>query len=170
MITYSTIHGRRKGGAGGPRPPWNLKFDIFPSNVSKKGRFLNFEWVKSNSATFGSPWKNIFGYAWKNPFCPALGKILPTPMVLYHSKFFLKHSHEIFLNRCRRPDQLFVFLTGESPGRTQFHTGRKINLSVYEDFYFNATMSYKYYFIYLILTYTFLYLTRRVVFIDKRLQ
>jgi len=63
--------------------PWNLKFDIFLLNFWHKGRFSSFEWVTLNFATFGPPWKNIFGDVWTNSLLvPPLEKILPTPMSL----------------------------------------------------------------------------------------
>jgi len=57
----------------GPGGPWSpLDFEI----ISKKRLFFQFRGIKTNSTTFGHPWKN-FG---KIPFWPPLEKILPTPM------------------------------------------------------------------------------------------
>jgi len=80
-----------------------LEFEIwhFPITfLPNKCRFLSFEWVKqSYFATFGLPWKNIFGYVWKNPLCPPLEKILPTPMLdgdfYWTEKILQKKKHVI---------------------------------------------------------------------------
>jgi len=49
---YAREYGRRKGGAGGTRPPWILKIS------AKKGCFLSFEWEKTNFTAFGPPGKD----------------------------------------------------------------------------------------------------------------
>ena len=58
-----------RGGKGRQGSPRNLKFDIFLLNFEQNK--VGFEWVKLNFASFYS-WKNIFGYAWKNPLLALL--------------------------------------------------------------------------------------------------
>jgi len=45
-----------------------------------KKLFFSFDWVKWKFTTFSSPWKNLFGYTWKNPLLPPPGKVFPTPV------------------------------------------------------------------------------------------
>jgi len=64
-------HGSRKGRHGGQGSP--LGFEIWR---------LSFDKEKWNFTTFGSTWKNVYCYLWKNPLVAALSwkKICPTPM------------------------------------------------------------------------------------------
>jgi len=49
-----------EGGGGGASP--SLDFEI----ISKKGCFFDFEGLKPNFTTFGSPWKKF----WESPLLP----------------------------------------------------------------------------------------------------
>jgi len=77
------------GGQGGPWPIWNLK--IFLLNFSKKGRFLSFEWAKSDLATlfllensFGLPLEKSTIFPLEKIFrrsCLRLGAVRPSSAV-----------------------------------------------------------------------------------------
>jgi len=70
------------GVEGGGKPhPWILKFDIFPSNFSKKTIiFLVLVWVRWDFATFSPPAKIFLDTPGKSTGGPSPKKILPTPV------------------------------------------------------------------------------------------
>ena len=77
-------------GGGGCRSLgfWNLTFSN--ENLAKKGFSLSFKWVKSNFISF-PPWKNPFGYSWKNTLLPSLVKSFRRSWVVP------KHCYCIFI-------------------------------------------------------------------------
>jgi len=68
---YSSNHGRRNGGEGGPFDPPEFR------NFNKKGCFLSFDWEKRNLITFGPPPRKILE---KSPSALPLQKIIQTTM------------------------------------------------------------------------------------------
>jgi len=51
----------------GTLPSWILKFDIFLLYFQQKRSFYLFSEEKWNFTTFRTPWKDLYGYFWKNP-------------------------------------------------------------------------------------------------------
>ena len=88
---HAVQHGRRKGGLW---PLWFQNLTFSHQIFSKKGSFLNFEWLKWNFATFSPRCKNHFGYLWKIYYWPLAGRKSlrrPSPMLSTMAR-----SHQCF--------------------------------------------------------------------------
>jgi len=81
------VHGRRKGRAGGPRPPWILK-------LFKKRLFYQFRGVKTKFHYFWPPLEKILA----NPLLAPHGKNLPTPMLQHRPMIVRKWFVTTVLN------------------------------------------------------------------------